>query len=63
MAGISFFCYPANYPDGVDGTETMDYYDGILILTSSYPTTGTVTNEDGNFFTSFTIPADDCRTI
>ncbi len=59
-----FFCYPSNYQRGVAAEpEPMDHYDGLLILTSSYPTTGTVSNSTGSFTVGFTIAADDVRTV
>ncbi|MFP4460133.1 MAG: hypothetical protein ACLFSQ_11160 [Candidatus Zixiibacteriota bacterium] len=58
-----FFTYPANAQR--DSFDPLDppTFNGVLILTSSYPTTGTVSNSSGTFMTSFTIPADDVTTV
>ncbi|MCD6097488.1 gliding motility-associated C-terminal domain-containing protein [bacterium] len=56
-----FFCYPANaFRDSLPDTLSRS---GLLILTSSYNTTGTVRNFDGTYSVPFNIPANGTFTI
>ncbi len=57
-----FLCYPANAAREPGG-DPLAAYNGMIILTSTFATTGTVRNWDGSWSTPFSIPPNGVTTV
>lgn len=57
-----YLCYPANAAREPGG-DPLAAYNGMIILTSTFATTGTVRNWDGSWSTPFSIPPNGVTTV
>ncbi|MBN1756060.1 gliding motility-associated C-terminal domain-containing protein [bacterium] len=64
LGKVFYFCYPSNAQrEPHSPPEPPSFFNGILILTSSFDAAGTVRNNDGSFNVPFFIPANSTVTI
>ena len=58
-----YFCYPANASRDFGAGLDPSFFDGMLILTSSFDASGVVKNHDGSVSLPFNIAANSVDTV